>query len=292
MIKHKNPAWLIGLVLTVFLVGCVSLGEMVENDPIGLAQSVVKVGQATLTASQEITEEQEMYLGRTVSARLLKQYRLYRNPTTHQYVNMVGTTIGMVSDRPDLSYHFAVLDTDEVNAFAAPGGYIFITRGILTRLNGEDELAAILAHEIGHACAKHSLKSIKGELWKKVLTVTAEETARHQGVDPQLVDMFGQAADEVVGTLVTVGYSQPMEYEADRLGQTYAAKAGYDPMSLKRYIEVMTVREKQKDRGLEARLGTHPSFQSRLEKLPRATGKEPSPDALKFRQARYRKQAI
>jgi predicted Zn-dependent protease len=201
---------------------------------------------------------------------------------------MVGTTVGMVSDRPDLQYHFAVLDTDEVNAFAAPGGYIFITRGMLRGLENEDELAAILAHEIGHASAKHGLKSIKGDLWKKVVMVAAEETAKSQGVNPELLDLFGQATDNVLGTLVTVGYSQPMEFEADRLGQTYAARAGYDPTATGKYIAMMVERERTKDRTLAARLGTHPSFEARQGKLPAPeAGNVPDRSALEVRQQRF-----
>ena len=274
--------------LGLLLAGCVGVDEILRKDPIGAIQSVGRVGKAALTASSEITEEQEIYLGRSVSARILTQYRLYNNPKVNQYVNLVGTTVGMVSDRPDLQYHFAVLDTDEVNAFAAPGGYIFVTRGMLRDVENEDELAAILAHEIGHASAKHSLKSIKSDLWKKVVMVAAEETARSQGVNPELLDLFGKATDNVVGTLVTVGYSQPMEYEADRLGETYAARAGYDPMATSRYLAIMAEREKSKDRNLAARLGTHPSFVSREQKLPPpAAGTHPSAAALQVRQQRF-----
>ena len=118
--------------------------------------------------------------------------------------------------------------------------------------------------------------------------VAAEETAKSQGVNPQLLDLFGQATDNVVGTLVTVGYSQPMEFEADRLGQTYATRAGYDPTATRRYIAMMVEREKTKDRTLTARLGTHPSFQARQEKLaaPEA-GTNPSPAALQVREKRF-----
>ncbi len=268
--------------------GCQSLGDIVTKDPIGVLQSAGRIGKATVAASQDITVDQERYLGRSVSARLLTRYRLLNNPQMHKYVNMVGTTVGMVSDRPDLTYHFGILDTDEVNAFAAPGGYIFITRGMIQRMDDEEQLAGILAHEVGHASAKHSLKTIKSDLWKRVAVITAQETARHQGVNPELLGLFNQATDKIVGALVTVGYSQPMEFEADRLGQLYSARAGYDPNALRRYIDQMAERERKNEGALSARLSTHPSFAARLNSLPASSGSAPASDAVQLRQSRFR----
>ena len=267
--------------------GCVELEQMVKNDPVAAIKSVGRVGKAVVNASQDITEEQEIYLGRSVSARILAQYPMLENAYLTKYINMVGATVAMVSERPDLPFHFAVLNTDEVNAFAAPGGYIFITRGMLKSLKNEDELAAILAHEIGHVCAKHSLKSIKNELWKKVVMITAQEAAQSQGVNPELVALFGKATDNIVGTLITSGYSKPMEYEADKLGQRYSGLAGYDSGSLKQYIQVMAEHEKNNDRNLGAWLGTHPSFEDRLTKLPQTGAGHKNAKAFEFRTARF-----
>ena len=276
------------LVFALTLGACGTIQESVTKDPIGALKSLTRIGSAAAKASREITEEQEMYLGRSVSARILSQYKLKNDRSLHKYVNLVGNTVAMVSDRPDLKFHFAVLDTDEVNAFAAPGGYIFITYGMISRMKNEEELAAILAHEIGHVCARHSLKSVKGDLWKQVAVITAQEAGKHGGVNPQLLGLFGQATDKVVGTLVTVGYSQPMEFEADALGQLYAIKAGYDPESLSEYLTQMNERANGRDKGLNARLGTHPSFQARLDKLPREQARTPSPDIVSYRAKRFK----
>ena len=277
------------VVLAAFILGaCDTIGQSIKDNPLEALQSLGRISEAAIKAGREITEEQEIYLGRSVSARLLSQYKLYNNSQLYKYVNMVGSTVAMVSDRPDLHFHFAILDTAEVNAFAAPGGYIFITRGMVKSMKNEDELAAILAHEIGHVCARHSLQSIKSDMWKRVAVITAQETARHSGVNPELLDLFGKATDKVVGTLVTVGYSQPMEFEADRLGQEYATRAGYDPQALRHYEEQMEKRAQGKDKTLSARLGTHPSFAARLEKLPPSEGDPPSPEYLKYRYARFK----
>lgn len=277
------------LVLTLFWLtaACETIQESVMKDPIGALQSVGRIGDAALKASRDITEEQEMYLGRSVSAKILTKYNLLNNPALHKYVNLVGTSVAMVSDRPDLPFHFAVLNTSEINAFAAPGGYVFVTHGLLKSVRNEEELAAVLAHEVGHVCARHSLQSVKSDLWKQVAVITAKETAKHAGVNPELLDLFGQATDKVVGTLVTVGYDQPMEFEADRLGQTYATKAGYDPGALRRYETLMDSRAKGQDRDLKAILGTHPSYEARLAKLPPVNAPEPDPGALKTRSARF-----
>ncbi|MEW6267420.1 MAG: M48 family metalloprotease [Thermodesulfobacteriota bacterium] len=266
---------------------CENIQQSVMKDPVAAIQSVGRIGSAALKASGEITEEQERYLGRSVSARLLTKYSLLHNASLTRYVNLVGASVAMASDRPDLPFHFAVLNTTEVNSFAAPGGYIFITYGMLKDMKDEEELAAVLAHEIGHVCARHSLQSVKSDLWKRVAVITAQETARHGGVNPELLDLFGQATDKVVGTLVTVGYSQPMEFEADKLGYTYAAKAGYDPNALRRYAEQMEQRAKGRDKNLSVILGTHPSFEARLAKLPKE-GASPAPDIVKVRQQRYK----
>jgi predicted Zn-dependent protease len=193
----------------------------------------------------------------------------------------------MVSDRPDLHYHFAILNSEEVNAFAAPGGFIFITHGMILGMESEEELAAVLAHEVGHVSARHSIASVRGALWKRVAVITAQETARHAGVNPELLDLFGEATDKIVGTLLTVGYDQGQEFEADQLGQEYAARAGYDPAATRRYLERMKQRAAGRDQTLTARLGTHPAFDKRLEKLPAKDAANLNPEAVDFRSKRF-----
>jgi len=274
--------------LAALTLSCASVSDSISQNPMAALQSAARIGEAAVKASQEITQEQEIYLGRSVSARLLAKYPLYNNAQLYKYINLVGAGVAMVSDRPDLPFHFAVLDTDEVNAFAAPGGYVFITRGMLKSVKDEEELAAILGHEIGHVCARHSLKSIKGELWKQVAVITAQEGAKHGGVDPKLLDLFGQATDGVLDTLMNVGYTQPMEYEADRLGQTYATTAGYDPGALRRFASYMQQREQGQDKSLNAWLGTHPTFTARLKQLPAPEKRVLTPETIKLRTNRFR----
>ena len=130
-------------------------------------------------ASHEITDSEEYYIGRAVAARVLSQYPLYQNAKVTEYVNEVGQTVARKSARPNTfkGYHFAVLDTKELNAFACPGGTIFITRGLLVTCANEDELAAVLAHECSHVANKDGINSISKARWTEVWTAMGTEAA-------------------------------------------------------------------------------------------------------------------
>src|SRR4030042_1477289 len=126
-------------------------------------QSILKTSQAVSATFSQITEEQEYYIGRSVAALILAQYPAYDNAALNNYINTLGQAIVFNSNRPEIyaGYHFLVLDTEEVNALSAPGGFIFISKGLIRRCKNEEMLASILAHEVGHVCAKHGLQAIK-----------------------------------------------------------------------------------------------------------------------------------
>ena len=105
-----------------------------------------------------MSEQQEIALGRSSDAEVRKQYKVYANPALQSYVDRVGQKVAAHSHRPNIHYHFTVLDTPEINAFALPGGYVYITRGILAYLNSEAEMAAVLGHEVGHVTARHGVR--------------------------------------------------------------------------------------------------------------------------------------
>ena len=105
-----------------------------------------------------MSEQDEINLGKQVNQQVLQQYQVYSDPALQDYVQYVGDKLAAHSDRPNLQYHFTVLDSDEVNAFALPGGYVYITRGIMAYLNSEAQLAAVLGHEIGHVAARHAVR--------------------------------------------------------------------------------------------------------------------------------------
>jgi len=168
-----------------------------------------------------VSTGKELEIGRESDPAIIAEYGLYDDPSVQRYVDSVGQRLGRVSDLPNLTWHFRVLDSPIVNAFALPGGYIYITRGILPYLNSEAQLAGVLGHEIGHVCARHS----------------AEQITRNQIAGIGLlagaifVDAFrpySGIAQQGMG-LLFLKYSRDNETQADGLGVEYAARAGYDP---------------------------------------------------------------
>jgi len=152
--------------------------------------------------------------------KILQEVGRYDDERLQQYVNEIGQRIAAKSDRPDLTYTFTVLDSAEVNAFADPGGYIYVYRGLLSYLNSEAELAAVLGHEIGHVTARHSAHRQAG-------AVAANVGATLIGIltgNPGLMDVAGMA-----GGALVMGYSREQESEADQLGVKFIGRAGYEP---------------------------------------------------------------
>jgi predicted Zn-dependent protease len=232
-------------------------------------ESIDKVAVAAEHSFEDLTEEQEYYLGRSVAAKILGQYPVYHNDRLASYVNKVGTTVSYTCDRPEIygGYHFLVLDSDEINAFACPGGFVFITRGLLGTCPDEEALAGVLAHEVGHVCAKHGLKAIKKSRLMDAFDVLLTETSKHYNQEElaKLTDAFDGALGDIVDQLVVKGYSRQQEYEADRLGLQYATAAGYAASGLEESLQAMAT-SAQKSSGMGF-FKTHPDPQDRLEKI-------------------------
>jgi predicted Zn-dependent protease len=232
-------------------------------------ESIDKVAVAVEHSFEDLTEEQEYYLGRSVAAKILSQYPVYQNDQLTAYVNKVGTAVSYTSDRPEIygGYHFLVLDSQEINAFACPGGFVFITRGLLSTCGDEEALAGVLAHEVGHICAQHGLKAIKKTRLMEAFDVLLKETSKHydQQQLTKLTQAFDGALGDIVDQLVVKGYSRQQEYEADRLGLRYAHDAGYAASGLKASLQAMKS-SAQKSTGMGF-FKTHPAPSDRLEKV-------------------------
>ncbi|WP_445940644.1 M48 family metalloprotease [Pseudomonas sp.] len=182
-----------------------------------------------------MSEQQELDLGRRYNQQILKENPRYADEKLQAYVQQVGERVAKHSHRNQLAYQFTLVDSPEINAFALPGGYIYIHRGLLAYLSSEAELAAVLGHEVGHVTARHSVQQqSQSTAWG----LLGQAVAIGTGV--------GAAADVtgVLGSAFVRGYGRDMELEADGLGAQYLARSGYDPQAM---IEVVKVLKNQED---------------------------------------------
>jgi len=221
-----------------------------------LVDTVKNVGKAT----REIDEPDEIAIGRDVASRLLGAAPLVADPGLQRYVNHVGRWLAAQAERPDLPWQFGVLEAPQLNAFAVPGGTIFITRGLLERMRNEAELAGVLAHEIVHVLRKHHLKAIqKG----------AQTSLAGDALSAALKDRAGAARDKLIafGTeMYARGLDKSDELEADRLGVVIAARAGYDAYGLPSVLQTLQAMSAQ-DSAVALMFKTHPAPGERLDTL-------------------------
>ena len=211
-------------------------------------------------AVREIDEPEEIAIGRDVAARLLGAAPLASDARVQRYVNNVGRWLASQTERPDLPWQFGVLEAPELNAFAVPGGTIFVTRGLLEKMSSEAELAGVLAHEIVHVLRKHHLKAIQ----KGALASLGGEAAALA-----LRNTRSDARDKLVsfGTeMYARGLDKGDELEADRLGVVVAARAGYDAYGLPAVLQSLQAMNAQ-DSGLALMFKTHPAPAERLDAL-------------------------
>ncbi|MDR1107626.1 MAG: M48 family metalloprotease [Spirochaetaceae bacterium] len=264
-----------------------ALGVIDEDTAGAISQS----SSAIARAAEEITPEQEYYIGRAVGANLLNNYRAYtQNPALTAYLNKICSAIVINSPKPEIfnGYHVLVLDSSEINAFATSGGHIFITRGLIACANSEDALAAVIAHEIAHIQLQHSIKAIKTSRITQAILITGTSTAKTAGKNlniKELTDIFDESVGNIVTTLVNNGYSQTQEFEADRLALALLASAGYNPGSL---MEMLVSLEQNQPRHPGGFNKTHPAPAQRISNVRQAVDTYRAPDTRSFRLFRYR----
>jgi predicted Zn-dependent protease len=281
----KALNWLILVMVAPFLMGGCGGAAMVMP----AAAIAYKGATKAAEASRPINDSEEYYVGRAVAARILGQYKLDQNPKLTRYVNEVGDTVARKSTRPNpfRGYHFAVLDTEELNAFAAPGGLIFITRGLIKTCKNEDQLAAVLAHEVGHVAHRDGINSISKARWTQVFTAMGAEAARqYGGVAGNLVTLFEGSIDDVFKTIVVNGYSRQAEEAADAAAVTTLNRAGYDPNALVALLTTMEAKGKGKTSGI---FKTHPPTSERLAKVKAEVGPYPDSQGEAIRTKRFKK---
>ena len=221
-----------------------------------------------------ISEAQEIEIGRQNHPKILQQYGRYDDEALQAYVNEVGQRIAAVSHRPQLQYTFTVLDSQEVNAFALPGGYVYVTRGIMSYLNSEAELVAVLGHEVGHITARHAVRQQSG--------------ATAAGIGATLVGILTGSGDlanlaNMAGTALVRGYGRDMELEADSIGAQYLDRLKYDPEAMidvvrllknQEMLEVQVARQEGREpRVYHGVFSTHPDNDTRLKEVVASAGK-------------------
>lgn len=228
------------------------------------AKQKVDVGQLGFALFGDYSPEEEARIGKQISGNLLGAVPLVRDEALQRYVNLVGNWVAMQTGRKNTTWRFGVLDTEDINAFAAPGGYIFLTKGLYRQLNNEAELAGVLAHEIAHVTQKHHLKVLKKSSLIGALGQAAGNKAR--GSDQVVQNLIGNGAE-----IMARGLDKDAEYEADRVGIIYAARAGYDPWGLPTVLQDMASLPAQDDR-TSLLYKTHPHPAERLAALGEAVG--------------------
>jgi beta-barrel assembly-enhancing protease len=217
-------------------------------------------------AMSDLTEE--IQFGREVAARVIGRYGLYDNLQIMEYVNLVGHALAQVTNRPELEFYFAVLNSDEINAFAAPGGYVFITRGALRAMRDEAELAGVLAHELGHIAERHAVTELNIHGIESAAAASLQEVIG--GSDPVRA-AFRQTVDKAMNILIRDGYKQQDEIQADKDALFLCAMAGYDPDGLMRFVKrVGELKGKQ----TETFDKTHPAVEDRIDWLKAAIVRE------------------
>jgi len=223
--------------------------------------SLGKIGGAVKKASDvrdiQFTDAEEQQLGAAVSEKIRTRYGVVQDAAVHRYVALVGGALAAASTRPALSWNFIVLDTDGVNAFAAPGGYVHITRGALALIRDEAELAGVLGHEIIHVTEKHTIKSMQKS---KAVQMGASETLSNSS------ELLERAVTATYDNIVEKGFGREEENDSDEKGLALSNGIGYAPGGLGSFLTRLKDRNKdsQEKRGLFA---SHPEMQSRLDNL-------------------------
>jgi len=268
-------------------------------------ESIAKSWHAYQDAKKDLTPENEYYVGRSVATNLLSRasYKYVEadafktgelGPST-AYVNAVGNVLAAAAmgasrkdDRPSpiAGWHFVIVDDDTINAFAAAGGFILVNKGLVKAAKSEDELAAVLAHEIAHTVRGHAIGSIKKSrmagVYKEMLNNTVQLDEAQLGT---LTKAFEGAMDDMIDGMVVKGYSRDTEFEADRVGIKILADAGYDPQAFLRLLETL---EKKQGGGKGGFSATHPSAKDRIAKLETEAAKLEKRKVPKVRVERFK----
>jgi len=302
----KIPAWLVLGLFVLALTSCGSLGISFDRGQLvsNIFENREQLAKADEDTDGDYSPEQEYYLGRAVAAQILGDKQRYTpslQAESRRYINLLGLSLAWCSTMPETynGWHFLVLDSSEINAFSAPSGFILVSRELLRCAKSEDEVAAILAHEIGHVTLRHGIGVISSahrtearkENAKTVFkgTVSIELPFGISVSAEKMGKLLGVSVLDIAETLVNKGYSREQEYQADAAAIAILQNAGYDPRGLVRMLQVMQTKWKPDGLGF---MKTHPSPVDRINAVEQVlasapTAAAPSATVTAARQARY-----
>ena len=282
------------VLLAAFLLAIGTAHAQVGGFDIGKALDIGKKVVKGAEASREISQDQEIAIGESATAAFLGASPLHSDANLQRYVNRVGRWLALHSDRPDLPWTFGVLDTETINAFALPGGWVVVSSGLLKRLGSESELAGVLAHEIAHVVKRHQVLAIqssaKSEAWTSIgKDVAADQIGRRGG--GALAQQGKNLAAGLVADLIKDGFflrplDRSMEEEADQLAVVIAARSGYDPYGLAAALSMLA--QYKGDADAASVFSTHPPAAERLDRLEPVLGRMDRYASQPQNQQRYR----
>ena len=251
-------------------------------------QSLVRSTEAVGKAFETLTPENEYYVGRAVMATVLQKYQPHDRPDLNLYLNTLGRALAANSEMPETfgGYHFLALDSEDINAFAAPGGLIVVTRGLLRCCRNEDALAAVLAHEIGHVQCRHGIKAINTSRWTGAVTTVATEAGKSLGGKDlaEATRALEGSVSDIAQTMMNSGYGRAAERQADLAAVAILRNTGYNPAALIDMLQVMKAKLKP---GGHDFTKTHPDPQERIASVMPAVGAMPAVQEPPARQQRF-----
>jgi predicted Zn-dependent protease len=241
-----------------------------------------------LSSSKDVDYKTERIIGESLALEGLQRFgNPVKNESLQQYVNLVGNAVAGNSKRATIPYQFAVLDSQVQNAFAVPGGVIFVSRALVSILEDESELAAVLAHEVGHVAAKHALKSTqRAQFFQGVGKITAASVGGDKG------KKFASAIGDMQAVLFDKGLDKDMEFEADLAAMESTYRTGYDPSAMIRVLEKLQKLEASSTNKKGSWFSTHPPLAERIARLQNQLQKYPDYSSLASVRSRFAKHAI
>ena len=256
------------------------------SDPESKESKILSGTGQVLSSTKEIDYKTERIIGESLALEGLQRFGSpVKNESMQQYVNLVGNAVAVNSKRATIPYQFAVLDSQVKNAFAVPGGVIFISRAMFSILEDEAELAAVLAHEVGHVSAKHALKSTqRAQLFQGVGALTAAGMRGDKG------KKFASAIGGMQTVLFDKGLDKEMEFEADLAAMETTYRTGYDPSAMIRVLEKLQKQEASSKDKKGSWFSTHPPLYERIDRLREQLQKYPGYSSLASVRDRFAKE--